>query len=260
MKTKKSILITTLALAITAIVFYACEKEKIVSSPTSYDEANTIKSKTSEQISTSQSSNWLFQNHVTDMRKMSNTDLILVKFLTSIEWRNLPASLKRNANLTNVSLISYDYSENLKVIEIPLKNSKGESNIMVYTSISKESSGDNLKFLPVISEMTQLGDGIRQFKLLSIEGNVYYGLKLNADNKVGDFKILTDLPIREIITHEPNPVDPGGKPSCPESTSTFGDCMLCAIDECAHDWVCAVTCTVAAEACLVGFGLACATA
>lgn len=249
----KKIFLTINAFLFTSIIFWACNKEEAVT-PTanSNDGTNLSQSRIV--------SNSIFDNHVTDMKSVKVTDLILVKFLGSAEWRNLPVALKRNANLSNVSVVSYDYSENLKVLQIPLKNNP-ETNIMVYTSIYSEGNVENFKYLPAISEMKQIENEIRQFKLLSIGGDEYYSMKLNSENKVGEFKLGIELPIRDIVTPTPNP-NPGPDEiqTCPEKTNTFGNCMLCAINECAGDWICAVTCTVMAEPCLVGFALACALA
>lgn len=199
----------------------------------------------------------IFDNHVTDVKNLSSTDSILTKLLESLEWNNLPELLKSNAKLTEAKLISYDYSENLKVINIPLNNSNGSSSLIIYTGIFKQGSLNKFKYLPVKSELSNLNLALRQFKLLSIKGEEYYSFKLNSANKVGEFKIGINLPIR-LITPPNNNTNPTDRPSCPDATSSFGACMQCAINECASDWVCGVVCGILAPECMAGFALGCA--
>lgn len=263
MKSKyKATLLVGMTVATVSIFTFSCSKEKIKQQTATTMPVNSVKSKGGTNSSNAKSvSASIYADHVTSVSNVLASEQIMIKFKQSEQWRDLPATLKADADFMNARVATYDYSDNMKVMEIPSKTITGKS-LIVYSYIS--SDGNTFKFLPAIAEFLDLQNGMKQFALKSIEGHLYYGLKVAANNTVGEHQIGIQLPIGDIVIN-PNP---GGSsttndtPTCPESTNNFNDCMNCAFGECNADWLCTLACGVGPNLvfCATGFALACAFA
>lgn len=180
--------------------------------------------------------------------------MILIKFLASSEWRNLPASLKSKSDINNATIYSYDYTDLIKVIQIPLRVDEGESSLVVYASFPKPSM-PIVKFLATIGKKNTLENGLMHVQMSSVEGNVYYEMKINNEGKIGDFQVLKEMPIRDITFPNPGPNE-----RHPCLYNTFNKCMNCAVKECSENWICALACSIhwsGTLGCFAGFGISC---
>ncbi len=139
-----------------------------------------------------------------------------------------------------------------KSLVIPFKNGLDSKELVIYLNSKKSSY--------CLASLDNLNSGEKAFKLTSLDGRkLFYSMIVNPENRIRELKV------RKIKKSEPSTTlanlrtmaTTSGE-TCPESTDSFDDCMVCAIaDECAGDWVCAATCMVAPVPCLIGFGIAC---
>lgn len=151
--------------------------------------------------------------------------------------------------------ISYNHSP-IIVYEIPSKLHAGKS--LVLLSL-------NNRFVETVSLTTILPENVRLWQLLSTENREYYSFKVNSENRIGDFRVLNDIPFYELLEApalmNAVPVPDGTAAlTCYQKTKTFGACMSCAASECFSGWKCGFMCgqVPAVLACAVGWSIGCA--
>jgi hypothetical protein len=84
---------------------------------------------------------------------------------------------------------------------------------------------------------------------------LYFDFYVDNNLKLGKFRVNQNMPTFHSVPKQKN-TDKDA--TCMDKTDNFGDCMLCGINECGHDWICAVVCAIAASECLAGFAISCA--
>jgi hypothetical protein len=188
----------------------------------------------------------LNSNSLKDLGKSQGYGNILDDLFLSTAWSSVPNSILSDIILTDGPTLA-DY-KNSKAQTI---NFKLKSNLIYKTLTFYYYNGE---FMPVILS-SEKKDDLIYISVNDLSNSPYFDFYVNKDNKMGEFRVHMDMPRFKNIDQSV-----GAKTAdqtCMQKTETFGDCMLCAIDECAHDWICAVVCTVMSPECLAGFALAC---
>jgi len=167
----------------------------------------------------------------------------------STEWKSLPKNIKERLYLAEpAKLTSYKDSDVQVISYRMITDANYESLVFIlYKSTLK----------PVLAKSESQGS-LRYLSVSSVEGKIYYDFYVNAEDKLGKFQVHNSLTIGDAFQREGSSMRSASDP-CPETSSSFGQCMLCAINECATDWICAVVCAIMSPECLIGFALACAT-
>lgn len=180
--------------------------------------------------------------------KLSNNDLVLQALHRSNEWTSLPNDIKERLSQNELAVLTKYKNSDITVISYKMKtNAKYESLVFYsYQGI----------FIPAIAKSENKGD-LKYLSVSSIKGKTYFDFYVNSEGKLGKFKVHDTISFGNKIQRNGSSMRTAE--TCPETSPSFGDCMLCAINECAEDWVCAVVCSVMSPECLVGFALACLT-
>ncbi|QOI97150.1 MAG: hypothetical protein HRU69_06440 [Flammeovirgaceae bacterium] len=190
----------------------------------------------------------LIQDHVKKKSLVSKDDSFYKKLTATMMWQSIPRSiLERIDHHTDVFLIEFDHSP-IEVITIRLISSLNYEYLVFYKL--------NDKLLPVIAKSISKGSMI-QLSITDLNAQPYFELFVNENNKIGNFNVTKDIPFETIVPKNASSSRTTG--TCPEISSSYGNCLLCAVNECESDWVCRVTCAFMFPECFIGFSLACAT-
>lgn len=190
----------------------------------------------------------LIQDHVRKKSTVSKDDSFYKNLTSSMIWQSIPRSiLDRIDHHTDVFLIEFDHSP-IEVITIKLMSSLNYEYLVLYKL--------NNELLPVIAKSVPKGSMI-QLSITDLTAQPYFELFINENNKIGNFNVAKDIPFEAIVPKNTSSSRTAG--TCPEVSSSYGNCLLCAVNECNGDWVCGVTCAFMFPECFVGFSLACAT-
>ncbi len=184
--------------------------------------------------------------------QIGNQTLLGVETISILKSNKLTKDLK--VNISNIKRLTYDKTDT-KVIIIPFKNNI-EKSLVIYNLKSKS------KFKFAIASYSRKGQ-LSHFELNDLNGEPLYSLDVDSDNRIGNISFgegnLNYGRFSETQFEESDiSFKYGDGDSCPETTSSFKECMLCGLKECADDWVCVAVFAVAPEATLIGFSLGCA--
>ena len=198
----------------------------------------------------------LLQNHV-----KSSIDLVegsdwLTKLYASDVWKTMPAAVLNSIKKEErPQFQSYD---NTAAQAIVFNIAGGDANLrykalIVYVYKSR--------FLSVVAESKILSSGYTQVSIADVNGNDYINFLVDGNNRFGKFRVLKDIPFEHLtVGTVATPAVAVSTPTCMQSTSSFGACIKCAINECANDWVCAIGCLVESPGCAAAFAIACGVA
>jgi hypothetical protein len=176
----------------------------------------------------------------------------------SSTWKSIPESvIDRVDKGLEVLVTEYDHS----VITSISFQLRATSNSVRYEALTILANGEN--YIAIIVRSERVGDFIKH-SISDLAQNSYFEFYTNKENKLGKFSLNKEIPFDQLNPEKGNlrlarSIEEPEDTTCPDKTSKFGDCMLCAINECANDWVCAVVCTAMSQPCLIGFALACAS-
>lgn len=229
-----------LTLSIFSAVLFSCKKtENNMSSSTQiiYKRANL-----KESLNPS-----IFADHITMVERIPFTSSELDSLKANTTWIYLYATSGSLLDTGHISRASYDYNQ-MKVFSIPFDEGSGTEHLIIYSL--------NNKFLFAKSRLQAVNDTLREFKLLSLGNDIYYQFQINQENKIGNFSIENTIPFADTFSPTQNTVNTATIP-CNQQGLPFGQCILCAINECAQSWICAVVCGVEFQLCIVGWGLGC---
>lgn len=203
----------------------------------------------SEKASTPAPSNGkeFISDHVVSTTVLSSNDVTYINLKNSLAWVSTPKSVIDRLENQNPILVKYNNSA-ITVIIFSLKSSINFENLVFYNY--------NDKFLAVVAKSMPEGE-LTKLAVTDFNDVSYYQFYTNKENKMGKFTVGADIPFGKIVSA--NNLKVSNMP-CTKSTTSFGDCMKCGINECANDWVCAVACGIMAAQCLVGFGIGCGAA
>jgi hypothetical protein len=113
------------------------------------------------------------------------------------------------------------------------------------------------QFIPVIVSSETEGQ-MKHLKISDYNNDLYFDFLVNKNNKMGSFQVYKSLPLfKQTPLEKLKKRLKSSDETCMDQTNNFGDCMLCAIEECSHDWICAVTCAIYAPSCMAAFGICC---
>lgn len=189
-----------------------------------------------------------FNNQILSIDKLSIGSEILNQLYASDAWLSLSTEIKSKIDRTKAITITTYTHTIIKSIVIELTTNATYESLVFCKS---ENS-----FFPVLAKSETFNDA-KIVTVSDLKGNLYYDLKANLDNKIidanayKDFEIpYSDSKIKNLTTKE--------EKTCPEKTTNGWDCFKCAVKECSEDNLCALTCTLMAPQCTVGFMLACA--
>jgi len=181
---------------------------------------------------------------------------LLDNLLNSTTWASIPQNLQSDITFADgVTITDYTNSK-VQAICFTLKSNMNYKSLVFYTY--------NGEFTPVIISSENRED--KTFISVSdLSSKPYFDFYVNKEHKMGLFKMHMNIPrfTKNLSTKnlslrlKSSAGESTGTKTCMETTKTFGDCMLCAIAECGHDWVCAVVCFIATRECMAGFGIAC---
>jgi len=185
--------------------------------------------------------------------ELDDEDMVLLTLKKSDAWAKVGNDLKTRIDHSRKITLSSFENSSVQVISIYLKTSFSFEAIIFYT--------DGTSFFPAVAKSKSAGE-LNYLALTDLNGKPYYDFYSNRDNRMGKFKVHNDLKLAgfedDFRDRSRSSLGKEAEPTCMEKTDSFGSCMLCAINECASDWVCAVVCTVMSAQCLAGFGLGCA--
>lgn len=170
------------------------------------------------------------------------------------EWKNLSKELLVRISSSKKPTLTKFNNSNVAIISFNLTTKLNYESLVFYILEDR--------VIPAIAKSAQEGQ-LNHFSVNDLFGKTYFEFYTNAENKLGKFSVKNNLPFSNLLQQGRSANSLGGEPisgdaTCPKKTTNFGDCMLCAINECTGDWVCAVVCAIESAACLAGFALACA--
>jgi hypothetical protein len=237
---KKIFLLATVSI----LILTSCEKDdKPINEVENIQTENLIYKRPENYISTSS----VFDKHIISITKLFNNSKESIKIKKVLKSKKINTFL----DLNTIKLSLFDNTE-AKMFSV---NSLDKT----FTLTIYELDGNYL-FQKIIKEHNK---GLTHFASYNLENKLLYSLDINSENKVGNRKvgkgnikydaILTNNPIKKSMSEKQGA-------SCTETTSSFGDCMLCGIHECWDDWVCAVVMGVDPELVFSGFAIGCAAA
>ncbi|MBE0673674.1 MAG: hypothetical protein IH591_03345 [Bacteroidales bacterium] len=174
---------------------------------------------------------------------------ILHNLLSSNFWRSLPIDIISRINLANPVIITdYDHSE-IRTISFDLFSDDIQESLVFYCLRSD--------FIVVLTNSAKKEELIHH-SVTDLSRNIYFDFYVNPRNRVGMFKVHMDMPTFKKQQVDRKVEDNPENLTCMQKTDNFGDCILCGIEECANDWLCALACgLVAPKGCLAAFGISC---
>jgi len=186
----------------------------------------------------------VFDNHITKIFRLNKNSKEISTLIPILKQKNLFNKLDVN----DIKLLYVDNS-NAKIYYIKYK-----SNIKEWLVIY-EING-NYIFQKVKKSYS---NNLIQLSASDLSDTQLYAIDLNSKNKVGNIKIgKGNILFGSIVNNGLSTKNYSD--SCPATTDTFGDCMLCAIHECWDSWACAVAMGIEPELIFGTFATVCAVA
>jgi len=203
-----------------------------------------------------------FGNNVEKNSIIGLENKIVKDLFSSPSWNNLNSELKNKVVLKEVRYTKYNHT-NFELIEIGIDNAFKES-LMIFKS------GNNYSILKSDEQLVNSG-GDKKFIMKTLEDKVLFSMVYNSKLQLlkfenNDFESFskrlyaenTEFKSEKGFRKTQTKLVVSEEKTCMEKTKSFGDCMVCAINECANDFPCNVTCAIWTKSCLAGFALACA--
>lgn len=118
-----------------------------------------------------------------------------------------------------------------------------------------------------IASFYDIDNGIKQFKITTIDETPFYSIKINKENKMGDFILNTNSQMNEFSNqvytkhlqkHKIEFNNSSAKSAgCCRNESSWSGCMNCTVSACGTSWVCAGAFGIAPREMLAAFAVSC---
>ena len=244
---KKYLSISVLSILLLSVIIYSCSDNN--------DDLNTNETSLNEVIfedlslKTNVSPNY-FDNHFYLIQQLGNNN----------ERDEIVKTVKNNdidlktLNTKDVKKFYFNNSEIL-MFSISIKNS--ENKIIVYKY-------DNI-YLVNKAEFSSNTD-LKQFKLKSVNDQLFYSLELNKENKIGNLQIEKNKKINEfsnsvyeshMAKHSIRKSSTLAKADCCRHAAGWSDCMDCSVSACSSSWACGITFALLPAEMAAGFAVSC---
>lgn len=178
----------------------------------------------------------IYKNSDVKIEKVSKTNDVVKSLFQSEEWTFIK-KCEYSINYDNINLFTLNYSE-IKMLFFPIYNSSKSLIVYVYYD----------KYLPIISEEIKSNENKSTVILSDINGKTFNKFSVK-DNKVISYTIENILPSYDVFggkvgfiseyssDFDGNTISKKEPVPCNESTTTFNDCMECAIAHVCDDWL-----------------------
>ncbi len=250
---KISIFFTIIVLS-TLILHAACSKKS----------SNTNKPEELEKVLYENNTPWsgnLYENQVSQNSLLSKKHDIVANLFNSKEWEKINAEIKNKINYSEIRRTKYNHTK-VEILELPIHSITVDESLFIFylsnkfkiikaNQISLNGNKKRLSFLTINNESILSFDYNDQMQILGVTTNESNSLR-NLLSEISDQS--KQLSTKNIVSSNTARTEQ----TCPESTSTFGSCMTCAINECANDFPCNITCAIWTKSCLAGFAIGCA--
>lgn len=152
------------------------------------------------------------------------------------------------------------YSNNSQILMYSLQFKNLDRSLIIYRY-------DNT-YQVAIAEYHKISNGLKKFKLKTIDDKLFYSVKVNKENKIGDF-VLNKNPLMNTFSNQVyslqkekyndwiNNEFSGKDDVCCRNTSSWGACMDCTVSACGTSWICAGAFGIAPREMLAAFAVSC---
>ncbi len=239
---KKHLIKLALFVSISTSLFSACTKDKSVNN-------NSVLLYKNKEFKDSTLSGYLLGGSTNEVSKISYSNNHFDSLYQNHEWINIIKN--ENLDLNNITLTSY-FGTNIKVASFPVIESVRNTKEIYYNVYIS-----NNKYVITKMRIEILNNHNRKISITSSNDLVYYQLEINTNNRIGNWHVSKDVPLRMTFNNIPINTDP--RSNSIKSNETMYDCMSrCITQVCGSDWVCASMCAVAFPSCVAGAAIACA--
>ena len=239
---KKYLTKYALFLSISTLLITACTKEKSVNK-------NSVLLYKNKELKDSSLSGYLLGGSTNEVSTINYSNNIFDSLYDNSEW----SKISKNVNLDykNITLTSY-FGTNIKVASFPVLGSMLTSKEVYYNVYIS-----NNKHVITKMSIEILNNQNRKITIASPNNISYYQLEINTNNKIGNWHVFKDVPLRSNFNNKSTNLS--FKNNSIKSNETMHACMnRCIMQVCGSDWVCASLCTAALFSCVAGAALACA--
>ncbi len=233
-------------LIIVTSTYFACKKGVLEANNETY---NTHESSIQSNSVTNSQTHYLFSNEVTSEVVLNNTSTLVTAYKSSNDYLQLPQNIQNQVNNRNPTQINYDSAK----IHVMIYTLNKPNSSFTYNTLAVYEYQN--KFLSLIVKNEKLANGFAHISFTNLSGNVYFDFQVNLQNMVGKINFTSNILFEKIA---PRTGTQRAEPTCMQSTSTFSDCLSCAISECVSDWVCGLACGLESPSCLTVWTVACA--
>lgn len=114
-----------------------------------------------------------------------------------------------------------------------------------------------------LASFYEIKEGVKQFKLTTIDQVPLYSIKVDKENRMGDFVLNADSPMNEFSkqVYEKQKIVLGNSftrdETCCRNESSWSNCMDCTVTACGTSWVCVAALVIAGPETLAGFAVSC---
>lgn len=125
--------------------------------------------------------------------------------------------------------------KHLSMLSIPYKQNIGRSDdvtLIIYYS-SKHS-------VYALSKLSVIENEIKHVEIESLTHDLYYSIDLDKKNRIGNVKVLNELPINSLSQLErySRPLVNQHREQSDCGSLSFGNCIRCLASACAQSWAC----------------------
>ncbi len=192
----------------------------------------------------------IFGDHLKKVVLVSINDSVVQNFINSTAWRRIENNLGDSLKTDSIKLVVFD-NTGIVAFHFKIVNSS-----KVFDALNVYEYRGN--FIITRAVLTSISPDSKYVVYSGDMSEEYYEFCLNSNNQVGHIHLYNDVPFFKVFTPDPNPDPDFYEIPCPQQyPNNFGKCMLCAINDCSQDWICAVVCALEPELCMAGFALAC---
>ena len=257
---RKKLVFASVLIIAGVLIFYSCTKN--AKQTVAIDSEELLYQKPASEpksgVSTNSAGNIVIGWNTTKITKINYEHSALLSLRNSDEWKKVLNSY--NLNTADIKRSSF-YNSSVELINIPIiQSSRDQYYLNIYIK------GGNF----IITKMTisVLANGNQKFAVESLDGQPYYQVEINPENKIGNWKFGGTIPFKEILnknqppaTIKMNTVDEGGGDDLNQDCTklSWNDCMHCIlVSYCSNDWTCLVACGLFIPSCVGGAALLCA--
>lgn len=145
---------------------------------------------------------------------------------------------------------------NLKSIAFHLRNSDENVSFNSLVVFYKDR-----KFMPVITKGEKIDSQKNKISYFTTENTPYLSFTIDNEQKISNYKTIQKIPFKETFEErfKGQTIFVSGT-TCLESTSNFGDCAECVIDEITDSYIASLGCMVFGTACAATVVVMCGAA